>query len=421
MKDNPSPPPAPDPTATANAQSGSNIATAIANAQLNRVNQQTPWGSITYTQGAPGANGVPTWSSQIQLSPQQQAMLDQQQGMGLQRNATAQQYLNQVSGAPLNLSNLHPLNERGQMYYGAVNAPGTQAAPAARGAQSSQGSSASPQIMQAVQAALAAAMQHQAQAGAAAPATTPAAPAAPTTPAAPPSSGLDLSQPLWGSSNGMVYQYGHDSQGRDTFGPGTDEAGNPLGNQDGSMIGSRDLRYGSAQTALNQHPGMTQLRVAQQGVPGGFKDPKLVQYDPTVGYVTPVSNIVESPDDTTARMLMVLAPALGGMAAGAFSGAGIGGGAAAGEAGSAAGSVGGLAGDESAGLSMANPFSTGVEAGAGAPVTDLSVNATQPGMFQQMGNNFMNGRGLLGMNPGQRAAVGLLPSLLRRPSTGGGK
>lgn len=121
----PSPPPAPDPQATASAQTESNLQTAIANAALNRVNQTTPWGNITYTQGPPDANGVPTWSSNIALSPEQQQLLDQQQQMQLTRGNIAQQLLGRVGtqlGQPLNLSNLHAVNNRGQMYTGAVNA-----------------------------------------------------------------------------------------------------------------------------------------------------------------------------------------------------------------------------------------------------------------------------------------------------------
>lgn len=113
--DTPSPPAAPDPQATASAQSASNIATAIANARLNRVNQTTPWGSITYTQGATDASGVPTYSSQIQLDPAQQQLLDQQRGQQLQRSQIAQMLLNQAGGAlskPLDLSRLHPMYDR---------------------------------------------------------------------------------------------------------------------------------------------------------------------------------------------------------------------------------------------------------------------------------------------------------------------
>lgn len=53
-KDSPSAPAPPDPQKTAAAQTVSNIETANANAALNRVNQYTPWGSLTYTR-TPGA------------------------------------------------------------------------------------------------------------------------------------------------------------------------------------------------------------------------------------------------------------------------------------------------------------------------------------------------------------------------------
>lgn len=121
----PKPPEAPPPAETAQAQTQSNLQTAIANARLNRVNQTTPWGNITYTEGPPDANGVPTWSSNIQLSPEQQQLLTQQQGMQLQRGGIAQELLGRVGGQlsqPLNLGALHPVNDRGQMYRGAVNA-----------------------------------------------------------------------------------------------------------------------------------------------------------------------------------------------------------------------------------------------------------------------------------------------------------
>lgn len=134
FKSAPSAPPAPDPQATANAQTGSNIQTAVANARLNRVNQQTPWGSITYTQGPADANGVPTYSSQIQLSPAQQALLEQQNAMSQRRNAIAGDLLNQTGSRlaqPLDLSRLHPVYDQGQQYRGAVNAGGGGMSPGA--------------------------------------------------------------------------------------------------------------------------------------------------------------------------------------------------------------------------------------------------------------------------------------------------
>ena len=114
-KSSPSPPAAPDPAVTAAAQTGSNIDTAIANARLNRVNQTTPWGSISYTQGPVDANGVPTYSSQITLSPEQQALLNLQQSGQLSRGQIANSLLSQVGGAlsrPLDLSGLPSLYQR---------------------------------------------------------------------------------------------------------------------------------------------------------------------------------------------------------------------------------------------------------------------------------------------------------------------
>src|SRR3990167_7559239 len=49
-KKSPSPPAAPDPVKTAAAQTASNKETAYWNAVLNNVNQNTPYGSIAYTQ-----------------------------------------------------------------------------------------------------------------------------------------------------------------------------------------------------------------------------------------------------------------------------------------------------------------------------------------------------------------------------------
>lgn len=46
----PSPPTPPDPQATASAQTGTNLATAQANAAMNNINQVTPYGNLTYAQ-----------------------------------------------------------------------------------------------------------------------------------------------------------------------------------------------------------------------------------------------------------------------------------------------------------------------------------------------------------------------------------
>lgn len=106
-------PQAPDPTTTAAAQTRSNLDTAIANARLNRTNQTTPWGSITWQQGDVDANGVPTWSSSVQLSPEQQRLLEYQQQQQQQRAQMAQQLLASMQGTaatrPIDFSGLNPV------------------------------------------------------------------------------------------------------------------------------------------------------------------------------------------------------------------------------------------------------------------------------------------------------------------------
>jgi hypothetical protein len=80
-KKSPKAPPAPDPVATANAQAAANKETAIANAELGFVNQNTPYGSLTYTQRGTSAAGTPQYESNIVLSPEQQQLLNlSQQG-----------------------------------------------------------------------------------------------------------------------------------------------------------------------------------------------------------------------------------------------------------------------------------------------------------------------------------------------------
>lgn len=72
----PTPPAAPDPYATANAQAQANKDTAQANAALNRVNQYTPWGSSVYSQNGVDSQGNPLWNQTVNLSPDQQKLLD---------------------------------------------------------------------------------------------------------------------------------------------------------------------------------------------------------------------------------------------------------------------------------------------------------------------------------------------------------
>lgn len=84
----PNPPAPPDPQETSAAQTGTNIGTAIANTTMGMVNQNTPYGSLTYDQTGSQAYtdpytgqsyDIPQYTSTQTLNPQQQATLDQSQ------------------------------------------------------------------------------------------------------------------------------------------------------------------------------------------------------------------------------------------------------------------------------------------------------------------------------------------------------
>lgn len=162
-KDSPSTPATPDPAVVSAAQTKSNVDTAAANAQLNRVNQFTPYGNLTYTkragestfdqagydkaladynaaqpqgQGAPiygddtgtvtGYNpttpvgtapdrnaftkaGVDEWDARITLDPAQQRLLDQDNAIKEQMGNLASSGFARVSdtmGQPLDTSNM---------------------------------------------------------------------------------------------------------------------------------------------------------------------------------------------------------------------------------------------------------------------------------------------------------------------------
>lgn len=92
-KSSPKAPAAPDPVATANAQTATNKETAIANAELNNVNQNTPYGSLKYTQTGTYADGTPKFQSDVNLSPEQQQLLGYQNQGDL---GTAQLGVNQL-------------------------------------------------------------------------------------------------------------------------------------------------------------------------------------------------------------------------------------------------------------------------------------------------------------------------------------
>lgn len=78
MGDSPSPPPAPDYVGAAEATGASNLEAARAATAANRVNQYTPYGSLTYYQDPNATDPDHGWSSYTTLSPDQQTLLNQQ-------------------------------------------------------------------------------------------------------------------------------------------------------------------------------------------------------------------------------------------------------------------------------------------------------------------------------------------------------
>lgn len=118
----PSPPRPPDPQVTARAQTESNRDTAITNSYLGNVNQNTPYGSVTYDVTGTGPNGVPRWTQTTTESANQQQLreLQEQQGiqlgqLGIEQTGRVQDILgtnyvprrfdtNSVTGGPLDIA-----------------------------------------------------------------------------------------------------------------------------------------------------------------------------------------------------------------------------------------------------------------------------------------------------------------------------
>lgn len=111
----PSAPKAPDPVKTAAAQTGTNVTTALANAQLGNVNQYGPDGSVTYST-SPGQTfkdpttgatyNIPQYNQTTKLSPQQQAIKNQTDAASLNLGTLANQqsnFLKDYLAKPVNL------------------------------------------------------------------------------------------------------------------------------------------------------------------------------------------------------------------------------------------------------------------------------------------------------------------------------
>lgn len=116
-KGSPSPPPAPDPVATAQAQGAANREAAIAQHELNMVNQRTPYGSVDYQFIGNSHAGTPRYEATQRLAPEQQRILGLNNQAAIQYGETANDQLGAVRGAlsqPLDFASAGPaptLNE----------------------------------------------------------------------------------------------------------------------------------------------------------------------------------------------------------------------------------------------------------------------------------------------------------------------
>lgn len=110
MKSTPAAPTPPDPVATAAAQTLSNQQTAQYQQGLNLIDQNTPLGSLTYSEISPGGDGTPPhYSANTTLTPEAQNSLNLQQQTAnaldnLALSGTAQ--VGKAFGTPLDYSNL---------------------------------------------------------------------------------------------------------------------------------------------------------------------------------------------------------------------------------------------------------------------------------------------------------------------------
>ncbi len=98
-KSSPAAPAAPDPYKTADAQAQYNQQAAIAQANLNRINQYTPEGSLTYSLEGYNDDGTPRYSQTQTYSPAEQAKYDQQNQVANALNGIAVSNIDRVRQA----------------------------------------------------------------------------------------------------------------------------------------------------------------------------------------------------------------------------------------------------------------------------------------------------------------------------------
>jgi hypothetical protein len=105
----PSAPAAPDYRAAAQETAQGNLAAAQAATAANRVNQITPYGSLSYAETGTDSQGNPTWTATQSLSPAQQQLLDYQNqaSIGLGRVAgKGLSYVENMLATPFDTSRL---------------------------------------------------------------------------------------------------------------------------------------------------------------------------------------------------------------------------------------------------------------------------------------------------------------------------
>lgn len=136
-KKTPKAPAAPDPVATAQAQGQMNRETAITQANLNRIDQVTPEGSIRYTQIGTNADGTPQYQQTQTYSPEQQALYNQQNQVAQGLGNLAIDNISRVADAqskPFSFDGMTPLQTSaygGGLQFGVANPQAqTQVAPA---------------------------------------------------------------------------------------------------------------------------------------------------------------------------------------------------------------------------------------------------------------------------------------------------
>jgi hypothetical protein len=98
----------PDPVATAQAQTQMNKETAITQGQMNMVGQDTPYGSLSYAQEGTWADGTPRYKATQRLTPEQQALLNQQTEFDRKFNEIGLAQTDKIGGIlskPLDLNN----------------------------------------------------------------------------------------------------------------------------------------------------------------------------------------------------------------------------------------------------------------------------------------------------------------------------